>query len=168
MNQVLSNPVAGSICDRQAEEPDTALAPPAVIVEHVFEHGIETTWRRLGRFGGIPEWQTLVADCHVEERSDGIYRVVSMHDGSAFTERLESYSHAERSFSYSILSGPLPVADYVTRLHFTPVGVERTRLTWVTWYSVPAGANKTAIAQSLEALFRNGIAGMVRLLDSTQ
>lgn len=142
--------------------------PPAVIVEHVFEHDIDTTWRRLGRFGGIAEWQSLVAGCHVEERPDGIYRVVVMHDGAAFTERLESYSQADRYFSYSILSGPLPVTDYLMRLHFSPVGAERSRLVWTTWYSVPPGGDSTAMARSLEALFRNGIAGMASLLESTR
>lgn len=168
MNQVLAQPAAGLISAHQSDARAVDSTPPAVVVEHVFDHDIDTAWRRLGRFGGICEWQSLVASCHIEERHDGIYRVVAMHDGTAFTERLESYSHADRYFSYSILSGPLPVTDYVTRLCFSPVGTERSRLVWMTWYAVPSGGNPTAIARSLEALFRNGIAGMASLLESTQ
>lgn len=168
MNQALTHPGSGSNRTRQRPSGAADARPPAVLVEHVFEHNIDTAWRRLGSFGGIAEWQSLVADCHVEERHDGTYRVVAMHDGTAFIERLESYSHVDRCFSYSILSGPLPVTDYFTRLCFLPADKERSRLVWKTWYSVPPGGDPSAIALSLEALFRNGIVGIARLLAETR
>ena len=168
MNQTLNSAAARSAIAHRSHAIAIEPIPPAVVVEHVFEHDIDKTWRRLGRFGGIPEWQSQVADCHVEERRDGIYRVVAMRDGTAFTERLESYSHADRYFSYSILSGPLPVTNYLTQLCFSPAGAERSLLVWTTWYSVLPGGNSIAIARSLEALFRNGIVGMSGLLESTR
>jgi hypothetical protein len=168
MNQALAHSESGVTDAHQSQAHTDDFTPPVVVVEHVFEHDIDTTWGRLGRFGGIAEWQSLVAGCHVEERYNGIYRVVSLHDGTAFTERLESYSHADRCFSYSILSGPLPVTDYVTHLRFSPLGRNRSRLVWRTWYTVPSGGDPVAIAQSLEAMFRNGIVGMSRLLESTR
>lgn len=140
------------------------VQPAKVRIEHVFDQNADAVWQRLGRFCGITEWQSLVASCLVEERKDGFYRVVMMKDNSAYTERLEYFSHPERAFQYAIVSGPLPVTGYVSRLQILPVDEQRAMLVWQAWYDQPSHAAAT-VASNLEALYRNGIRGMDALLD---
>lgn len=145
-----------------------AAREPRVTIEQRFERPADTIWQALGRFCGIASWQSLVASCLTEERADGFYRVVVMKDNSAFTERLESYSHEERFFRYSITAGPLPIDNYVSEFRIVPDGKERARLVWRAWYDTPPGVDAEKFSQQLEALFRNGIRGMQPLVDASR
>ncbi len=138
-------------------------APAKVRIEHEFGQSADVVWGRLGRFCGIVEWQSLVASCLVEERHDGFYRLVVMKDNSAFTEKLEHFSHAERTFQYTIVAGPLPVTGYVSRFQIVPLDAQRSQLVWQAWYDQPSLAAAT-VASNLESLYRNGIEGMSTLL----
>jgi hypothetical protein len=144
---------------------ETAIAPK-VSIEYPFETDADHAWSKLGRFGSIIDWQALVRSCEVEERQDGIYRVLVLEDESVFVERLESFSHKERSFSYSITSSPLPITDYRSELQIIPDGAHSVLL-WRAWYNVPQEQDASEIKFNLEALFKNGIKGMLPLL-STQ
>lgn len=139
-------------------------ASPKVTIEHSFAVPADVAWRALGRFCSISEWQSLVANCVVEERRDGIYRIVGMRDSSSFAERLEEYSIANRTFTYSITTGPLPITDYRSEFRLISAGAGQTRLVWKAWYSVPPGGREEVIASDLKALFGNGIKGMTALL----
>ncbi|MFC3107151.1 SRPBCC family protein [Undibacterium arcticum] len=139
-----------------------------VTVEHKFDASVDTTWGKLGRFCAIAEWQSLVASCVVEERQDGIYRIVGMHDHTSFTERLEEYSHGDHAFTYTIKSGPLPIKDYRSEFRLIQVGDGQTRLVWKAWYTVPAGIDEKTVAFNLRELFANGIKGMIPLLAATR
>lgn len=162
MRNTLCLLLAGFMIGAGAAHADSAS--PKVTIEHRFAVPAEVAWRALGRFCSISEWQSLVADCVVEERRDGIYRIVGMRDGSSFTERLEEYSIANRTFTYSITTGPLPITDYRSEFRLIPAGAGQTRLVWKAWYSVPPGGREEVIANDLKALFSNGIKGMATLL----
>ncbi|WP_200916157.1 SRPBCC family protein [Jeongeupia sp. HS-3] len=138
---------------------------PKIVLEQKFDVSAEKAWGKIGTFCSIEHWQSLVRDCLVEERSDGIYRVVVMKNDSAYTERLETFSQSDRSFSYSILSGPLPVNQYRSELKIESRGNE-SKLIWRAWYTVPEQGDSQKIKSDLEALFRNGIKGMSILLHS--
>lgn len=147
---------------------DRTQAKPQVHVAHVFAMPADAVWKKLGRFCGIAEWQSLVASCLTQERSDGFYRVVVMKDHTAYTERLERFSHDDRSFRYSIVQGPLSVNGYVSDFRILPMGDGRSRLVWRAWYDTPRSAsgsvNDAQIANTIEGLYRNGIKGMSALL----
>jgi hypothetical protein len=147
--------------------PAGTSVPSKVRVEHVFEQPVEAVWQKLGRFCGITQWQSLVASCLVEERQDGFYRVVVMKNDSAYIERLDHFSHLDKSFQYSILSGPLPVTGYVSRLQIVPVDASHSRLIWQAWYDQPS-SNPEVVARDLEALFLNGLSGMKSLMAEGQ
>lgn len=157
--------LAGSVaCVVAAPVVHAEATPAKVTIEHKFPVSADVAWKELGRFCSIAEWQSLVASCVTEERKDGIYRTIVMNDNSAFVEKLEEYSSNERSFAYTIKSGPLPIANYRSELRFVPVGANETRLVWRAWYTVPAGASEQRIATDLKELFANGIKGMGAVL----
>jgi hypothetical protein len=149
-----------------AANASTPSTKPQVSVEHVFDMPADAVWKQLGRFCSISQWQSLVASCLTEERADGFYRVVVMKDHTAFTERLERYSHEERSFRYSILQGPLAVKGYVCDFQILPLDNGRSRLVWRSWYETPASVNGAEVAKTIEGLYRNGIKGMTALLQA--
>lgn len=99
-----------------------------------------------------------------EERKDGIYRTIVMNDNSAFIERLDEYSTSNRSFTYSIKSGPIPINNYRSEFRLIPVSDTETRLVWKAWYTVPPNGDEKTIANNLKSLFANGIQGITSLL----
>lgn len=133
-----------------------------VVVEHEFAVSDQRLWRSIGRFCSIEDWQDLVQDCVIDERIDGIYRTVVMKDSTAFVERLESLSQSEMSFEYSIESGPLSVNNYRAHLQVKALGNTRSKLLWSARYDIRN--TEEDITSSLERLFKNGIAGMERIV----
>src|SRR5580698_4008171 len=74
----------------------------------------DTVWKKIGDFCGIKSWIPAVSGCTIS--SDGKQRTVSLKGGGEVVERLDNWDDAKRSYTYSILSGPLPVADYRSTL----------------------------------------------------
>lgn len=53
----------------------------------------------------------------------GALRRCTVPDGSAFVERLETYSETDRRYTYSLVdTGPFPVTDYRGIVAVTPAG----------------------------------------------
>ncbi|HAT30366.1 MAG TPA: SRPBCC family protein [Janthinobacterium sp.] len=80
-----------------------ALAAPAARV-----------WEFIGGFHSLAEWSSSIKSC-VPERGGRVRRLKTT-DGAVIAERLESFSEAEREYSYSIVSSPIPVRNYYSTL----------------------------------------------------
>ncbi|NRB37225.1 MAG: SRPBCC family protein [Pseudomonadales bacterium] len=135
-------------------------------VSRIFDHPAKIVWKKFGKFCAIQKWQSLVDTCDVYENKRGIHRTIVMKDGGVFVERLQEYSDSRRQFSYNILSGPVPISDYVATLHYQNIGHRQTELTWTANFSV-AEDTETAVIEDLTALFENGFDGMESILDLT-
>jgi hypothetical protein len=95
----------------------------------------DKVWDLIGGFNALPNWHPAVERSEVEgegkgsvrtlhlaggavERSEvegegkGSVRTLHLAGGGTITERLEQIDDAGQVYSYSILSSPLPVANY--------------------------------------------------------
>jgi hypothetical protein len=70
----------------------------------------EALWKKVGNFCGIASWHPAIEKCVLSP--DGKQRTLSLKGGGTIVEALESWDDAKHSYSYTILSGPLPVANY--------------------------------------------------------
>jgi hypothetical protein len=77
---------------------------------------IEKVWKRIRDFNGLANWHPGIAKSTIEggQPSDqvGCVRVLTLQDGRVIRERLLEMSDLGHHYSYSILDGPLPVANY--------------------------------------------------------
>ena len=80
----------------------------------------DAVWKKIGDFCGIKSWIPAVSGCVIS--ADGKQRTVSLKNGGEVVERLDNWDDAKRSYTYSILSGPLPVSDYRSTLSVAPDG----------------------------------------------
>ncbi|HXB78547.1 MAG TPA: SRPBCC family protein [Bradyrhizobium sp.] len=64
----------------------------------------------VGDFCGIATWHPAIEKCVLS--ADGKQRTLSVKGGGTVVEALEKWDDANRSYTYTILSGPLPVANY--------------------------------------------------------
>lgn len=141
-------------------------APVEVTVTAGFESPLESVWKKLGRFSSIENWQRAVKYCATNERSDGIYRVVVMHDDTAFVERLEFLSHDTTTLAYSIVSSPLDIKDYLCTLQFTRESANKTLLKWKAQFNPNDPNQAETLKNSIYNLFKMGVNGMQQFIES--
>jgi hypothetical protein len=77
----------------------------------------DVVWEKIGDFLGLHKWVAGLPPMESEE--DGTIRRIGNGD-NAIVEQL--VDRGERSYSYRILSGPLPVKDYVSTLSVAAAG----------------------------------------------
>jgi Polyketide cyclase / dehydrase and lipid transport len=77
---------------------------------------IDKVWDRIRDFNALANWHPAVAKSAIEggEPSGqvGCVRVLTLQNGATIREQLLEMSDLGHHYSYSILEGPLPVANY--------------------------------------------------------
>src|SRR6266566_1634303 len=70
----------------------------------------DALWAKVGDFCGISKWHPAFEKCELS--ADGKTRTLFLRGGGTILEALVKMDPAARSYTYSIVSGPLPVANY--------------------------------------------------------
>lgn len=70
-------------------------------------------WDIVGGFCAIKVWHPEVTDC-VEEKSDGVVRVLTLKDGGKIKEKLTGTQ--DLAYTYEIIESPFPVKNYKAKL----------------------------------------------------
>ena len=70
----------------------------------------DEVWRLIGGFNALPDWHPAVEQSELTE--EGQTRTLSLAGGGRIVEKLEAVDDGARTYSYTIDSGPLPVANY--------------------------------------------------------
>ena len=79
-----------------------------------------TVWDTIGSFQALADWHPVVETCAAE--SGGEIRRLGLAGGGEIVERLTAHDDDARSYSYSIVEAPLPVANYSSTLAVRDVG----------------------------------------------
>jgi hypothetical protein len=101
----------------------------------------DALWKKIGDFCGIRSWIPAVENCVLSQ--GGKQRTITLKGGGEVVERLDKWDDANRSYSYSILSSPLPVDDYHSTLSVLPSGSGST-LKWVGTYKAKGTSDAEA------------------------
>lgn len=113
-------------------------------------------WNVIGGFNNLSKWHPAVAKS--EETKEGVATVrrLTLHGGGTIVERLEGTDDTKRTYTYSILGGPLPVAGYKASLHVEEN--EDGRSCTVEWSSEfePAGASESEAVKAIRGIYEAG------------
>lgn len=85
-------------------------------------------WARIGSFQTIGDWHPVIDSCTAE--SGGEVRRLGIGGGVEIVERLECHDDAGMSYSYTIVEGPLPVANYRSTLRVRDNGDGTSTVKW--------------------------------------
>ena len=109
----------------------TAVAAgTALLMSGIAAHAVETSakasstlsadalWKKIGDFCGIKSWIPAVQDCTLSQ--NGKQRTIALRGGGEVVERLDNWDDANHTYSYTILSSPLPVDDYHATISVVP------------------------------------------------
>lgn len=121
--------------------------------------GIDEVWKVVGDFGGLLKSFGMPVEL---EGPDGIGQVrkIAMGPGDPTVERLESLDDAAKQLQYSIVSGPLPVQNYLSTMQLSEAGAGRTKLVWSSTFDVAEGMGEDDAKGIISGIYKGGIGGL--------
>jgi carbon monoxide dehydrogenase subunit G len=112
----------------------------------------DEVWRKVGDFCGIGEWLPIITSCALS--ADGKVRTLTSKSGGVAVERIEERDDAKRRYSYTIIGGTLPVANYRSTLSVEPDG-QGSKIRWVGVYDAK-GAADAQTKKLIDTLYEAG------------
>jgi hypothetical protein len=133
-----------------------------VTVTDTFDHPAEKVWPIVSDFGGIHKYMRGMDETKVDGEGLGQDRFLNM-PGGQIVERLTWCDADALAFSYTIISGPLPVARYVSTVKLSADG-NRTHIEWQGNFA-PAGVSEEEAIKLVTGIYTGGIKGYKKALD---
>lgn len=124
----------------------------------------EQLWKAIGGFAAIADWHPAVekAELQGEGEGKGTLRVLQLAGGGKIVERLEEISPTERVYSYSIVEGPLPVANYRAEIRVVDNGDGTSTVTWSSSFE-PAGVDENKAVEVIRGIYEAGLENLRKM-----
>lgn len=117
----------------------------------------DALWKKVGDFCGIGTWHPAIEKCALS--ADGKERTLSLKGGGTIVERLESRDDAARRYSYTIVSSPLPVANYHSTISVGP-DAKGSKVNWTGKYDAK-GAPDADAKKTIDGIYQSGEKALV-------
>lgn len=128
-----------------------------VVVTQDIDASADEAWRLIGGFNGLPGWLEVVASSEAEGEGVGAMRTLTLGDGAVIRERQEARDDESRTYTYSIVEGPLPIRDYLATLSVRERGAGACTVEWSSTFE-PDGVPEADAVDLIEGLYRGGLA----------
>ena len=113
--------------------------------EHVFALPLDELWATLGDFGQTGKWSGRPPEACVQEGEGiGAVRTLYVADGREIVDRLEAQT--PYSYTYSIVSSPLPYASYRATMAVEAIDASHTQFRWTGEFEPKGITEEEAIA----------------------
>ena len=117
----------------------------------------EALWKKIGDFCGVADWHPAIEKCVLS--ADGKQRTLSLKGGGTIVEALENLDDAGHANTYTIISGPLPVANYHSTIRVSP-DPKGSSLKWVGTYDAK-GASDADAKKVIDGIYEAGEKSLV-------
>ena len=120
----------------------------------------DRVWRLIGGFGSLPDWLPYIPKSELGE--GGRVRHLTNADGGVIVERLQSFDHDARTYSYAIEQAPFPVTGYLSTLtvHAVPGSPDTSRVEWSGSFT-PTGVTDTEAEELFHGIYTDGLAALL-------
>ncbi len=124
----------------------------------------ETTWKMIGHFNHLDVWHPVVVMSAIKKgRHDkrGAVRVLTLADGAEVTEVLVKHSDKDKSYTYRITGGPLPVKNYesVVSVRSAPGG--KATVVWSATFDAKDAPDDKAV-ETMTGVYDAGLGNLAR------
>ncbi len=124
-----------------------------VSMESPLNISADEVWELIGKFNALPDWHPAVTNSKLED--GGRIRRLSLFGGGEIVERLEQIEDGDRLYRYSIISGPLPVANYTATLRVKENGKGKAVIEWTGEFD-PSGATEADATAAVQDIYKMG------------
>lgn len=135
----------------------------------------DVVWAKVKDFGQLQGWHPAVESSTVTKGNEvGSERTLKLKGGGQIVEDLESFSDADKKFSYRMKDpGPVPVNNYSSTLSVKPG--EAAGTTTVEWRGAfyraylnndpPPEQNDEAAVKAVTGIYKDGLANLKKILE---
>lgn len=140
------------------EKARCACAPAATVsMTSVLAATAEQVWEMVRSFNGTIKYLPEIAAGSWTGAGAGSTRTVLLKGGAQVVEKVEAIEESEpRSLTYSIVSSPLPVADYLATVQVEQAGGGRSSLTWSGTFK-PKGVTEEEAVAAVRQVYRDAL-----------
>lgn len=122
----------------------------------------ERVWDFIGGFQSLAEWSSSIKTSLPEQ--GGRVRRLKTTDGAIIAERLQSFSEADKSYSYTIVSGPIPVKNYRSTLRVTgEPGASSCVAEWSSEFDAAEGVEEVMVG-AFQHLYETAFVDLKRIM----
>ena len=130
----------------------------------------EKVWATIRPFDAVVNWLPFVKSSPIEDGGDptrvGCVRVLTQTDGEIFREVLVALSDAERSYSYTFVSSPVPVRNHQTTLRVLPItDGDRSYVEWSSRFEIDP-EYETRLVDLMNQNFLAGLRNLAKKLST--
>lgn len=115
-------------------------------------------WKTIGGFCGIGEWHPVVEKCALSKKGGKDERTLSLKGGGTIVEQEQSRDDTKMDYTYTILSGPLPVEDYKSTIMVEKDG-SGSKVTWTGNFKAK-GAPDDKAKEAIAGVYEAGLKGI--------
>jgi hypothetical protein len=120
-----------------------------------FDLSATDLWDLIGDFGDMEKWSGKSSgSCVAEGEGIGALRTITMRNGGEIVDRLDALG--EFTYSYSIVTSPLPLKTYRATMTVEPLGDAKSKLTWSGEFE-PAGISDEEARALVAGMYNYGI-----------
>jgi hypothetical protein len=136
--------------------PHNDSAAPTLSRSVVVNATADEVWAAIGSFCSVQDWHPVVGSCTLDGNSPPTRTLVTVDGTATFVEQETMRDDVAHSYSYAILSGPLPVSDYVGTISVAEASPETSTITWSSVYTAAEGQDDAA-SGALTGIYDSGL-----------
>ncbi len=121
------------------------------------------TWAAIGDFCGIKDWHPVIVGCEIKMDGADKVRTLTAKDGAQFVEKQVAWDDAGKSYTYTILTSPLPITGYKSTIGVSGSGDDAT-ITWTGSFTENAADN--GADKVVTSIYQAGLGGLKTKLES--
>lgn len=127
----------------------------------VLSASTDKVWSKIRDFNALPEWHPVIEKSYIEDGKTGdevgCVRNFNLTDGANFREKLLTLSDVEHICTYSMLTSPLPLQNYIATLRLFPVtDGNQTFIEWVAEFDCSSEDEESLTSLVGEGVFQAG------------
>lgn len=118
-------------------------------------------WNVIGKFNALPDWHPAIQSSKLEE--NGRLRRLSLFGGGEVVERLEQLEDGDMLYRYSIVSSPLPVANYTATLRVRDDGKGGAIVEWSSEFEPSMGTTEFDATKTIQGVYEAGLENLRKM-----
>lgn len=122
----------------------------------------EDVWQVVGDFNALDKYVAAVSKSVADGSDVGAQRTLTLQDGGQIVERLESIDQEARTLEYSIVSSPLPVDNYRSKMEVKELGPGQCEVRWSSTFDA-SGVSEEEAQETIEGVYSMGFTGLKEL-----
>jgi hypothetical protein len=115
-----------------------------------------TVWDLIGGFDALERWHPAIERSPAMNEGGRTIRRLALQGGGTVVEALEHLDDGARRYSYTIVSGPLPVANYWSELCVEEHGAGRCLVRWSSRFE-PDGIPEQEAVSTMRGVYAAGL-----------